>query len=70
MCAVAFRKTHGQDRMRIFGTEGFVPVTSFCRIFGSPSLFIKCLIGKYNIYDESCTSMQKVFIHPKPVREP
>ena len=41
MCTVAFHKIHGQNRMRMFYTEGFVPVASLCGVVGSPSWFIK-----------------------------
>ena len=45
-CAVAFRTTHGQNNTRKCDTEGFVPVSSLCGIVGSPSSFIRSLIGR------------------------
>ena len=45
-CAVAFRKTHGQNNMRKCDTEGFVPDSSLCGVVGLPSLFIRSLIGR------------------------
>ena len=44
-CAVAFRTTHGQNDTRMCDTEGFSPVTSLNGVIGSPSLFIRYLIG-------------------------
>ena len=41
-----FFTTHGHTRTRIFDTEYFVPFASLCSVIGSPSWFIKCLIGK------------------------
>ena len=38
--------THGQNNTRKCDTEGFLPVASLCFVFGSPSLFIRSLIGR------------------------
>ena len=43
-CAFCFFPTHGQNRTRIFDTEGFVPVDNFCDVVVSPYCFTKCLI--------------------------
>ena len=45
-CAVAFRTTHGQNKTRKCDTEGFVPVASLYGVVGSPSSFIRSLIGR------------------------
>ena len=42
---LAFRTTHGQNKTRECETEGFVPVASLCGVVGSPSSFIRSLIG-------------------------
>ena len=44
--SVTFHTTHGQNKTHWFDTGGFVPVSSLCGIVGSPSWFIKFLIGK------------------------
>ena len=44
-CTVAFRTTHGQNNTRKCDTEGFVPVASLSGVVGSPSSFIRSLIG-------------------------
>ena len=44
--AVAFRTTHGQSNTRKCDTGGFVHVASLCGIVGSPSSFIRSLIGR------------------------
>ena len=44
--AVTFCTTHKKNRTCGFGTEGFVTVSSLCVVVGSPSRFIKCLIGR------------------------
>ena len=41
-----FVKHVKKNRTRIFDVEFFVPVSSLCGVVGSPSYFIKCLIGK------------------------
>ena len=45
-CAFAFRKTHRQNKIRRFDTEGFVLVSSLCGVVGSSSWFTKGLIGR------------------------
>ena len=45
-CAVAFCTTHGQNNTRKCYTEGSVPVSSLCGVVGSPSWFIRSLIGR------------------------
>ena len=45
-CAVAFRTTHEQNKTRKCDTEVFVPVASLCGVVGSPSSFIRSLIGR------------------------
>ena len=44
--AVAFPKKYGQNNTRKCDTEGFVPVASLCGVVGSPSSFIRYLIGR------------------------
>ena len=44
--AVAFRTTHGQNKTFKCYTEGFVPVASLYGVVGSPSSFIRSLIGR------------------------
>ena len=43
---IAFRTTHGQNNTRKCDTEGLVPVASLCGVVGSPSSFIRSLIGR------------------------
>ena len=45
-CTVAFCTTHGQNNTRKCYTEGFIPVASLNGVVGSPSLFIRYLIGR------------------------
>ena len=45
-CTVAFRTTHGQNNTHKCDTEGFVPVASLYGVVGSPSSFIRYLIGR------------------------
>ena len=45
-CAVAFCMTYGKNNTCKCDNEGFVPVSSLCGVFGSPSLFIIFLIGR------------------------
>ena len=45
MCC-SFCTTHGQNKTRKCDTEGFVPVASLCGVVGSPSSFIRYLIGR------------------------
>ena len=45
-CAVALRTTHGQNNTRKCDTVYFVPVASLCDVVGSPSSFIRSLIGR------------------------
>ena len=42
----SYKTINGQKIMCIFYTDGFIPVASYCGVVGSPSWFIKCLIGK------------------------
>ena len=53
-CALEVSTTHGQNKTRRFGTEGFVPVASLCGVVGSPYLFTKCFIDIIEIYGQSC----------------
>ena len=54
-CAVAFRTTHGKNNALKCDTEDFVPVAGLNYVVGSPSLFIRYLIGRnrniqYDVY--------------------
>ena len=49
--AVSFCATHGQNKTRKYDIKGFLPFTSLNRVVGSPSLFIKPLIGSTGKYD-------------------
>ena len=46
ICAVSFHTAHVHNRTRESNTGGFIPIASLCGAVGSPSCFIKCLIGK------------------------
>ena len=64
-CAVALRTTHGQNNTRKCDTEGFVPVASLNGVVGSPSLFIRSLIGRTIKCDIFYTIMQNEYTLPK-----
>ena len=51
-------------------TEGFVPVASLNGVVGSPSLFIRSLIGRTGKYDLSYTLMKNKYTLPKPLHIP
>ena len=45
-CVIRKATAHVETKTRKYDTEGFVPVVSLCGVFGSPSLFIRYLIGR------------------------
>ena len=48
--AVDFCTTHGKNKTRKCNIEGFIPVKNLNGVVGSPSSFIKSLIGSTSKY--------------------
>ena len=69
-CEVAFHKTHGKNKTRKCDIESFLPVTSLNGMVGSPSLFIKSLIGSTGKYDILYKSTENEYKILKPVHVP
>ena len=68
--AVAFHTTHGQNKARGFDTEGSCQLPVFVVYLVHCPALTSVLLLEQVICDQSCTSMQNVYIRQKLVRAP